>query len=566
MATADAPSASSVETSGTASGGPAETPASDKGSDSAESGGTSDADSKSANDTDADTDEGGDADAEEGGDAETEVAQHDSDGSHGSTHNEVKNVVSVEDAVNAVTTDDESSATEGSQAAADVAERVDSSADEEITAAAAAPAAAPEPPKDYREAVADAIALWMNDSQSWIDSLQISDPFKDALTGTLWTVRRTFLNQAPTVAPIQIRGQIDGPIQGNIGAVDPDGDTLFYVLTRGPSSGTVAFNADGSYTYVPGTTFDGVDSFSVTAVDPGLHMNVLDLFRPFATNAGLLVNQRAVTFDFDYTTGAQYWTPEAREALQRSANVLMMYLLVTQPVTLRYQVTGRYEPDTGNLGYASSNFVSGAPGFQNTLVQDGLLNGKEDDESSTDYDGLVSFNMANNWAYGDTIAEDQDDFYDTAIHELLHSYGFTSNVDAAGENTGHVWSILDSFLVDADGNRVIDEDFEWDTAYDANLTGGDGGLYLDGEHAYDAYGAYVPVYTPDPWKGGSSVAHLDDDTFTGDDRQMMNAHGPAGTTIRRLSAIELGILADIGYHVNPLSSADLQPVLRLANQ
>lgn len=48
---------------------------------------------------------------------------------------------------------------------------------------------------------------------------------------------------------------------------DGDGDTLSGQLESGPSNGTLTFNSDGSFTYVPDTGFYGSDSFIYTAND-----------------------------------------------------------------------------------------------------------------------------------------------------------------------------------------------------------------------------------------------------------------------------------------------------------
>ncbi len=59
----------------------------------------------------------------------------------------------------------------------------------------------------------------------------------------------------------------------------------------------------------------------------------------------------------------------------------------------------------------------------------------------------------------------------------------------------------------------------------------------------------MPLYTPNPWEPGSSVSHLDDDTFTGADRLRMIAYSDLGPGIRVLSPVELAILEDLGYQV-----------------
>ncbi|MCI0359598.1 MAG: cadherin-like domain-containing protein, partial [Planctomycetaceae bacterium] len=48
---------------------------------------------------------------------------------------------------------------------------------------------------------------------------------------------------------------------------DADGDPLTATLVSGPANGTLALNADGSFTYIPTADFTGSDSFTYTATD-----------------------------------------------------------------------------------------------------------------------------------------------------------------------------------------------------------------------------------------------------------------------------------------------------------
>ena len=45
-------------------------------------------------------------------------------------------------------------------------------------------------------------------------------------------------------------------LNGNVTASDLDGDAISYSLDGQPSEGAVSFNADGSYSFNPGTDFD----------------------------------------------------------------------------------------------------------------------------------------------------------------------------------------------------------------------------------------------------------------------------------------------------------------------
>lgn len=376
-------------------------------------------------------------------------------------------------------------------------------------------------------------------------------PIQSFIEGIGLLIRRTFFNQAPTVDPVQLTGQTAGPITGTLGASDPEGDPLIFEVIDNPRYGEVIIDAEGNFLYEPGSGFTGRDSFNVAVTDAGFHINLLDPFRPASTEAYVQVAQSAVqamlTFAFSYGSGSQYWSTEARQALESSAEMLAAYFIVTLPTTITYSVTGESSPSSSTLASAGSELAGTGAGFFATVVQKKIQTGVDANGSTAD--GDIDFNFGNPWAYGSTVGRSQYDFTSTAMHELMHSFGFLSYTYAAGDNTGREWTIFDQYMVTADGTKVISDAYRWRTAYDTNLTGGNGGLYFGGPNAVAAYGGYVPLYTPDPWEEGSSVSHLDDYTFTGSSTQLMNAVTDTGLGIRVLSPVELGILTDLGYSV-----------------
>ncbi|QEM44123.1 Ig-like domain-containing protein [Mycolicibacterium grossiae] len=387
-----------------------------------------------------------------------------------------------------------------------------------------------------------------------VSALPLPPELKWHVEGAFWAVRRSFLNLAPSVAAVQLTGQSGDPVSGRVDATDPEGDAIVYRLVTGPKFGTVALADDGSYVYTPGAGFAGVDSFAIAAQDTGLHLNLFDPFRR-ATDAAVLMNQGAITFAFHYAVGDEAWTPEARERLLVVAHDLANHFVVTTPVTLDYDVTSSASPTS--LASAGSDLISDAAGFFRTIVQNKLLSGIDSNAGAAD--GQINWNWANyTWALGDTVPAGAYDFTSTVMHELLHSFGFLSYIGQAGENTGRTWTIYDGFVVDQNGTRVIRGDYSFDTAFDANVTGGNGGLFLGGLGAVAGYGgALVPIYTPNPWESGSSMHHIDDATFTGDQQKLMNAQTDTGLGVRVLSPVELGILRDLGYTVvnQPVSIA-----------
>ncbi len=376
-------------------------------------------------------------------------------------------------------------------------------------------------------------------------------PIQAFFEGVALLVRRTFFNEAPTLSPVQLTGLSEGPITGTLGAVDPEDDPLTFAVTRSPQYGSVTLTRAGEYTYTPGPDFSGADSFSVTAADGGFHINLLNPFRPAGTSASLSVAQGAqaptLRFQFVYGSGARLWSSDARLALESAARQLTSYLVVSAPTTITYAVTAEYSPLSSTLATASSDFASAGGGFLATVVQRKIQTGV--DANGAAADGGISWNFGPSWGFGNTVTSTQYDFQSIAMHELAHTLGFLSATAAPGSNTGRTWTEYDGYLVTAAGAPVIGADFVWNSAYNSNLTGANSGLYFGGPNAVAAYGRPVPLYTPSTWAAGSSVSHLNDFVFTGANDTLMTARVTRGPAPRELSAVELGILRDLGYTV-----------------
>jgi hypothetical protein len=268
-------------------------------------------------------------------------------------------------------------------------------------------------------------------------------------------------------------------------------------------------------------------------------------------------NENAITFDFIYPDGDPHWTDEAKASLNDAANTVAAYLVAPKPVTLTYKVAEDNEP--GHLAQASSERVDEeSPGYFRTVVQQKLITGE--DANGDKPDGDIDVNWNSNWALGDDIPAGDDDagtsrpddFKATIMHELVHTLGFDTNIQGPGSAPVKNRPTFDSFVVNADGAKVISDDDTFNTAFEPNLTGGNGGLFFGGPKAMAAYdGKPVPLSTDPTWSV-SNVTHLDGRTFTGPTKKMMNPGDDGdGAEVRELSPIELGILEDLGYTVAP---------------
>lgn len=69
------------------------------------------------------------------------------------------------------------------------------------------------------------------------------------------------------VGDLHITTPEDTPRQGQFGTSDGDASALTYSLIEGPQKGTLALNADGSFTYTPHADYNGPDLFTVSVTD-----------------------------------------------------------------------------------------------------------------------------------------------------------------------------------------------------------------------------------------------------------------------------------------------------------
>lgn len=424
------------------------------------------------------------------------------------------------------------------------------------------------------------------DAMSNFLSNRPASPFNEFLQGALLTVRRTFFDQAPFLDPVQLTGEVTGPITGTLQGYDAEGEPITYAVIEQPLEGTVTINPDGSYTYTPGLDFDGTDAFIVSATDAtpkanslagkaavaAFGGNILDPKRPDYSEALVEVDQGAVqriTFTFQYfVKGLGRWNQKAKTDLQWAASRLGDAVNPQHTATVNFKAVAVNEKN--GLAAAGSPQLSRDTGFHMTIVQNRIINGTNPTHAKQD--GTIDFNFRNDWGYnGKVVAgSDEYDFQSVAMHELLHTFGFTAALSQPGCNeyecdkNGRLkrpkvlnddWPLFSKFLSNKGGVAVISTAGVWDNSYNDNLVGKNGGLFFSGTNANKAFGGPVPLFTPNPWKQGSSGSHMDDAYFNNNTDptsknyiQIMNAEDKEGVKApTTLSAYEIGILKDIGY-------------------
>jgi hypothetical protein len=285
--------------------------------------------------------------------------------------------------------------------------------------------------------------------------------------------------------------------------------------------------------------------------------------------------QAQLTFQFNYTdTGVGFNDPTIgairRGAFESAAGVFSSRIQTASPVTVTVNVSS-FVANNAFLATAGSDPLSVAPGFHPTVLQDKILSNGASDANGASPDATVFWNFFHNWDYDDAVGAGAYDYKSTVTHELMHALGFISNIDAAGRGwnfapsgTPDAWSVFDRFVVSADGTPLVnDANNSFNTALQAALTGNPG-AFFGGPNAVAANGGQlVPLYSPSPFESASSIHHLDDAAFSSPDL-IMESTVFTGPAPRELSAVEMGILSDLGYSVVPEPGTGLLLLLGLA--
>ena len=282
-----------------------------------------------------------------------------------------------------------------------------------------------------------------------------------------------------------------------------------------------------------------------------------------STSAHALVT---FTFNFDDAAGTGFndgTSGAARQAAAINAGNLFGAMFATHfdyTANIVMATTATDDPIGTNLASAGSQLqlAVGAPaGFNvNEVIKTKIQTGV--DANGAAADGTVNVNFGQPWQLSSsaTVTNAQYDFYSTMFHEFTHALGFSSliNQDGTGLFTGNQnWGLFDKFVTNSAGTGVIDSSTflingaVWGAA-SVGGTSPANGLFFNGANAVAAAGGLVGLYSPVVWENGSSGSHLDTDNpvYSG---FMMNHATPTGPGARDYSAIEVGMMKDIGYTV-----------------
>lgn len=274
------------------------------------------------------------------------------------------------------------------------------------------------------------------------------------------------------------------------------------------------------------------------------------------------LSTKGAGFDITYVTsgGNDEWgepclsfPSEAMNAFNYAANIWASTISSTVPITIRacWADLG----STSILGYSGGYYVyknfSGAP-YSNTYYASSLANAL----SGTDlgpgaYDMHITYNTNFSWYFGTDAnpVSGTMDFVTVAAHEIAHGLNFSGSALYSG-GTGSYGidgypMIYDIFMRDGSGN-LLTSYTNPSTALGTLLTSKN--LWFHGSNAMAAnIGSPIKIYAPTLWSGGSSYAHLDYNTFSSTENNMMVYAITYGTANHNPGPVTTGLLKDLGW-------------------
>ena len=250
---------------------------------------------------------------------------------------------------------------------------------------------------------------------------------------------------------------------------------------------------------------------------------------------------------------------QAKTAFQFAVDIWETELKSSVPIKVRAQWATLSSGTLGQAiwGTAIANF-DGAQHL-NTFYPVALaekMAGRELNVSS-EPDIVATFNSNANWYFGTDggATAGKMDLVTIVLHEIAHGLGFTDTYNVNGtqgsvglQNGGNaVPFAFDLFVENAAGQNLFTQFVSPSANLKTQLTAGN--LFYNTPLAVAATGARPKLYAPDPFNDGSSIAHLDESTYTtpGDANKLMTPQIAPMETIHNPGSILRGIFSDMGW-------------------
>lgn len=261
----------------------------------------------------------------------------------------------------------------------------------------------------------------------------------------------------------------------------------------------------------------------------------------------------------DFVVDYSLFPSEAQEAFEYAVSILEQ--IIESPVPIYVQANWRPKGQNVLGSCAPSDFeknFTGAPRketYYPIALAEKILGRELTGPERPDM--VADFNKDINWYFG-TDGKTPTlmyDFVSVVLHEMCHGLGFTGFFYVESQLGGYGWwedgdaTSFDGLVERLNGDRLIDASVYENpseplrNALVSNL------LYANSLVAKSVSGNTRPrIYAPSIWDSGSSIYHLNDDTYpSGNINSLMTHSFGRGEAIHDPGPITMGILADLGW-------------------
>ena len=240
--------------------------------------------------------------------------------------------------------------------------------------------------------------------------------------------------------------------------------------------------------------------------------------------------------------------------------------LISSPVPI-YIYAYWDDLETGVLGscgawefYENQNFMP----RKNTYYPVALvekMTGNEITDSTTP-DLLARFNKSNNnWYFGvdGNTPTTKYDFKSVVLHEIGHGLGYTGMANIETNNTlgsfrdggkaNYYPGIFDHYLTNGQMKYLVDTSLFKNPSAELLTEFTSNALFFNGSIAIKDGGTIPILYAPATWDEGSSIYHLDEDTYLpGGINSLMTPAVGKGEAIHNPGPLTLGMLYEMGWN------------------
>jgi hypothetical protein len=245
----------------------------------------------------------------------------------------------------------------------------------------------------------------------------------------------------------------------------------------------------------------------------------------------------ALTFGFIFQDPLPAAVTAERRIAVETAGALYSQMFATHfsnTATINLAVTFLDNPNSPEL-MSAGTLSEGPNGFGNSELTRLQALGAV---SSLPAVGILNVNFGYKWELNPNSVPDPADtfdFYAAFNHELTHALGYSSGIGLVPDYNKREWAKWDQFMVDSQGRRLVNDSFELQQVpYEQTFADGS---FFAGPNAMAANGG-KPVAID------GSYSHINPNVFPADIMRPGRGFGP---DVRELSAVDLGIMKDLGY-------------------